>query len=41
MFPATIASSSGSAANPSSEWLQTIGANLGPGQPVYMLLYAH
>jgi len=41
MFPATVASFFGSAAEPSGlqRVLQTIGANLGPGQPVYVLLY--
>jgi len=43
MFPATIAQFFGqSAGDPSTgqRILQTIGANLGPGQPVYVLLYA-
>jgi len=43
MFPATIAQFFGSsAAEPNSvqRALQVIGANLGPGQPVYVLLYA-
>jgi len=43
MFPATIAQFFGqSAGDPSfsQRLLQTIGANLGPGQPVYVLLYA-
>ncbi len=41
MFPATIAQFFGSAGdNPVQRALQTIGANLGPGQPVYVLLYA-
>ena len=42
MFPATIAQFFGQAANPTAlqRGLQTIGANLGPGQPVYVLLYA-
>ena len=41
MFPATIAQFFGSAGdNPVQRTLQTIGANLGPGQPVYVLLYA-
>jgi len=41
MFPATIAQFFGQAANPNSVQLalQTIGANLGPGQPIYVLLY--
>ncbi|NNC78365.1 MAG: preprotein translocase subunit SecY [Woeseiaceae bacterium] len=42
MFPATIAQFFGQAANPSAfqRFLQSMGANLGPGQPVYVLLYA-
>ena len=42
LFPATIAQFFGDAANPNAvqQALQTIGANLGPGQPVYVLLYA-
>ncbi len=42
MFPATIAQFFGQAANPSpfQRFLQTMGANLGPGQPIYVLLYA-
>ena len=43
MFPATIAQFfGGQAADPNAlqRALQTIGANLGPGQPVYVLLYA-
>jgi preprotein translocase subunit SecY len=42
LFPATIAQFFGQAANPNvvQQALQTIGANLGPGQPVYVLLYA-
>jgi preprotein translocase subunit SecY len=43
MFPATIAQFFGqSTGDPSfiQRALQTIGANLGPGQPVYVLLYA-
>ncbi len=43
MFPATIAQFFGqSAGDPSfsQRLLQTIGANLGPGQPIYVLLYA-
>jgi preprotein translocase subunit SecY len=43
MFPATIASFfGGQAAEPNAlqSALQTIGANLGPGQPIYVLLYA-
>ncbi len=41
MFPATIAQFFGQAAdpNPFQRFLQTMGANLGPGQPVYVLLY--
>ena len=42
LFPATIAQFFGQSANPNAVQtaLQTIGANLGPGQPVYVLLYA-
>jgi preprotein translocase subunit SecY len=44
MFPATIAQFFGQSAGGdpsfSQRLLQTIGANLGPGQPVYVLLYA-
>jgi len=42
MFPATIAQFFGQAADPTAvqRALQTIGANLGPGQPVYVLMYA-
>jgi preprotein translocase subunit SecY len=43
MFPATIAQFfGGQSADPGfmQQMLQTIGANLGPGQPVYVLLYA-
>jgi len=42
MFPATIAQFFGQAAEPTAvqRTLQTIGANLGPGQPVYVLMYA-
>lgn len=43
MFPATIAQFFGqSVGEPSftQRMLQTIGANLGPGQPIYVLLYA-
>jgi preprotein translocase subunit SecY len=42
LFPATIAQFFGQAAEPTAiqRALQTIGANLGPGQPVYVLLYA-
>ena len=42
MFPATIAQFFGQAAEPNAlqSALQTIGANLGPGQPIYVLLYA-
>ena len=41
LFPATIAQFFGQAAEPNvmQRALQTIGANLGPGQPVYVLLY--
>ena len=42
LFPATIAQFFGQAAEPTviQRALQTIGANLGPGQPVYVLMYA-
>lgn len=42
LFPATIAQFFGQSAEPNAvqSALQTIGANLGPGQPVYVLLYA-
>jgi preprotein translocase subunit SecY len=42
MFPATIAQFFGQAAEPNGfqRFLQTMGANLGPGQPIYVLLYA-
>ncbi len=42
MFPATIAQFFGQSANPNAaqSMLLTIGANLGPGQPVYVILYA-
>jgi len=44
MFPATIAQFFGQSASgdPSftQRMLQTIGANLGPGQPIYVLMYA-
>jgi preprotein translocase subunit SecY len=42
MFPATVAQFFGQSAQPGAfqSVLQTIGANLGPGQPVYVLLYA-
>ena len=41
MFPATVAQFFGQSAQPGTfqTALQTIGANLGPGQPVYVLLY--
>lgn len=41
LFPATIAQFFGQAADPNvvQRGLQTLGANLGPGQPVYVLLY--
>jgi preprotein translocase subunit SecY len=41
LFPATIAQFFGQAAEPNviQQALQTMGANLGPGQPVYVLLY--
>ncbi len=42
LFPATIAQFFGQSTNPNAVQtaLQTVGANLGPGQPVYVLLYA-
>ncbi len=42
LFPATIAQFFGQAAEPNfmQRALQTIGVNLGPGQPIYVLLYA-
>ncbi len=42
MFPATIAQFFGQAQDPNGAQraLQVIGANLGPGQPIYVLLYA-
>ena len=42
MFPATIAQFFGNAQEPNvfQKALQTIGANLCPGQPIYVLLYA-
>ena len=42
MFPATIAQFFGQSTNPSAvqSALQTIGVNLGPGQPIYVILYA-
>ena len=42
LFPATIAQFFGQSSNPNAvqEALQTVGANLGPGQPIYVLLYA-
>ncbi|MGH8193943.1 MAG: preprotein translocase subunit SecY [Woeseiaceae bacterium] len=42
LFPATIAQFFGQATDPNlvQRTLQTIGANLGPGQPIYVLLYA-
>jgi len=42
LFPATIAQFFGQAAEPNAvqRALQTVGANLGPGQPIYVLLYA-
>jgi preprotein translocase subunit SecY len=42
MFPATIAQFFGQSADPGpfQRFLQTMGANLGPGQPVFVLLYA-
>ncbi len=41
MFPATIAQFFGQAAEPNAAQraLQSLGANLGPGQPIYVLLY--
>ena len=41
LFPATIAQFFGQATDPNAvqSALQTIGANLGPGQPVYVILY--
>ncbi|MEX0824395.1 MAG: preprotein translocase subunit SecY [Woeseia sp.] len=41
LFPATIAQFFGQATNPNvvQRGLQTLGANLGPGQPIYVLLY--
>ena len=42
MFPATLAQLFGQSANPhaAQSAVLVIGANLGPGQPVYVLLYA-
>ena len=42
MFPATVAQFFGQSAQPGAfqSALQTIGANLGPGQPIYVILYA-
>ena len=42
LFPATLAQFFGQAADPNAiqRALQTVGANLGPGQPVYVLMYA-
>ncbi|MDH5345424.1 MAG: preprotein translocase subunit SecY [Gammaproteobacteria bacterium] len=42
MFPATVAQFFGQSAQPGAfqRALQTMGANLGPGQPVYVILYA-
>ena len=42
LFPATIAQFFGQSSSPNAvqEALQTVGANLGPGQPIYVLLYA-
>jgi preprotein translocase subunit SecY len=42
LFPATIAQFFGQSAEPTviQRALQTIGANLGPGQPIYVLMYA-
>ena len=42
LFPATIAQFFGQVAEPNAiqRTLQTIGANMGPGQPIYVLFYA-
>jgi preprotein translocase subunit SecY len=42
MFPATVAQFFGQSAQPGpfQRALQVLGANLGPGQPVYVILYA-
>jgi len=42
MFPATVAQFFGQSAEPGTfqRALQAMGANLGPGQPVYVILYA-
>ena len=42
LFPATLAQFFGQATDPNivQRALQTIGANLGPGQPVYVMMYA-
>ena len=42
MFPATVAQFFGQSAEPGAfqSALQTLGANLGPGQPIYVILYA-
>jgi preprotein translocase subunit SecY len=42
LFPATIAQFFGQSPEPNivQRALQTVGANLGPGQPIYVLLYA-
>ena len=42
MFPATIAQFFGQTNDPNivQGFLQTIGANLGPGQPIYVIFYA-
>jgi len=42
MFPATIAQFFGDATSPNAfqRFLTTMGVNLGPGQPIYVLLYA-
>ncbi len=42
MFPATIAQFFGQSADPgpAQRFLQSLGANLGPGQPIFVLLYA-
>jgi len=42
MFPATVAQFFGQSTEPGAfqSALQTLGANLGPGQPIYVILYA-
>jgi len=41
LFPATLAQFFGQSAEPNAvqQGLQTLGANLGPGQPIYVLLF--